>query len=214
MIKDELKNIIQGKSSVSNGELIQTISLYLRGSKKTSSLVETEQYSKKQETEELIRFINSNKLWVCDIDFEKFISEGAEQKVYVKDVENVLKLNDSIYYEFWDDYFNNLLLNNYFFSETAYKLKGFYKSPENILFALVEQKYIKANEPTNLQNVKDFLQNNGFNCIKNNDYYNTELGIILEDLHDENVLTSNGLLYFIDTVFYIKNEVLFDKKII
>ena len=72
MIKDELKDIIQGKSCVSNGELIQTISLYLRGSKETSTLVEAEQYSKKQETEELIRFINSNKLWVCDIDFEKF----------------------------------------------------------------------------------------------------------------------------------------------
>jgi hypothetical protein len=35
------------------------------------------------------------------------------------------------------------------------------------------------------------------------DYYNEELGLILEDLHDENVLTQNGMLYFIDTVFYI-----------
>jgi len=29
------------------------------------------------------------------------------------------------------------------------------------------------------------------------------LGLIIEDLHDENVLTQNGVLYFIDTVFYI-----------
>ncbi len=29
-------------------------------------------------------------------------------------------------------------------------------------------------------------------------------GLIIEDLHDENVLTSNGILYFIDTVFYLK----------
>lgn len=42
---------------------------------------------------------------------------------------------------------------------------------------------------------------------KNHDYYHPELGIILEDLHDENVLTQNGILYFIDTVFYIKPEV-------
>ena len=47
------------------------------------------------------------------------------------------------------------------------------------------------------------MGNNGFSCTKNNDYYNSELGIILEDLHDENVLTQNGMLYFIDTVFYI-----------
>jgi len=35
---------------------------------------------------------------------------------------------------------------------------------------------------------------NGFINTKNNDYYNPELGIILEDLHDENVLTYNGML--------------------
>ena len=27
--------------------------------------------------------------------------------------------------------------------------------------------------------------------------------VIVEDLHDENVLTQDGMLYFIDTVFYI-----------
>ncbi len=77
------------------------------------------------------------------------------------------------------------------------------------MYALIEQKFIKANEPTNLQNVVDFLENNGFICSKNNDYYNPQLGIILEDLHDENVLTSNGLLYFIDTVFYINENVFY-----
>ena len=71
---------------------------------------------------------------------------------------------------------------------------------------MVEQKYIKADEPTDLQDVKNFLVNNGFDCSKNNDYYHPELGIILEDLHDENVLTAKGILYFIDTVFYIKPE--------
>jgi hypothetical protein len=35
-----------------------------------------------------------------------------------------------------------------------------------------------------------------------NDYYNPELGIILEDLHDENVLFRNGIYHSIDTVFY------------
>lgn len=47
---------------------------------------------------------------------------------------------------------------------------------------------------------------NGFLNTKNNDYYNPDLGIILEDLHDENVLTENGILQFIDTVFYIKEN--------
>jgi hypothetical protein len=43
-IKDELKTILQGKSQVSHGELIQTISLYLRRSKETSALVEAKHY--------------------------------------------------------------------------------------------------------------------------------------------------------------------------
>jgi len=48
------------------------------------------------------------------------------------------------------------------------------------------------------------MELNGFQKIRNNDYFNPKLSIILEDLHDENVLTNNGILYFIDTVFYLK----------
>jgi hypothetical protein len=35
---------------------------------------------------------------------------------------------------------------------------------------------------------------NGFENTRNNDYYSPALGIILEDLHDENVLMENGIL--------------------
>jgi hypothetical protein len=158
---------------------------------------------KEQETKSLIDFINKNQLWNCNLNFKDFLSSGAEQRVFLNN-QKVLKLNDSIYYESWLDYLENLLLNNYFFPETAYELLGFYKSEEDNLYALVEQNYIKANSPTDLGIVKLFLKNNGFTNTKNNDYYNPELGIILEDLHDENVLTSDNVLYFIDTVFYIK----------
>ncbi len=48
---------------------------------------------------------------------------------------------------------------------------------------------------------------NGFENTRNHDYYCKDLGIIIEDLHDENVLTNDDLLYFIDTVFYIKPSV-------
>ena len=67
---------------------------------------------------------------------------------------------------------------------------------------MVRQKFVKSDEATNLDRVKEFLTNNGFKNIRNNDYYNEDLGIILEDLHDENVLTQNVILFFIDTVFY------------
>jgi hypothetical protein len=81
-------------------------------------------------------------------------------------------------------------------------LNGFYAEAEN-LFAVVNQPYVKANEKTDLQKVKEFMLANGFSNNRNNDYINRELGIIIEDLHDENVLTENGVLRFIDTVFYM-----------
>lgn len=167
----------------------------------TSTIIEDEKHIKKQETKKLESYVSDNNLWI-DIDLTQYVSEGAEQKVYLKDTENVLKLNDSIYYNSWKDYLDNLLLHNYFFPDTAYDLIGFTKNDE-ILYAVVQQSYVSITAKTDLKQVKEFLTLNGFENNRNNDYINREIGIILEDLHDENVLTRNEVLYFIDTVFYL-----------
>lgn len=65
------------------------------------------------------------------------------------------------------------------------------------------QEFIVTSEPTDLTAVKEFLKYNNFHNNRNNDYINNELGLIFEDLHDENVLSANGVLFFIDTVFYL-----------
>ncbi|OVE59288.1 hypothetical protein B0E34_06090 [Chryseobacterium mucoviscidosis] len=205
-MKYELQYILSGKSEVKYGNTIQTIAGYLRRSQETGRLASKEKYFKRKETLELIDWINFNNFWYNTIDFNLFVSEGAEQKVYLKDDSFVLKLNDSIYYESWLDYFHNLLLNNYFFPDTAYELIGFYLNSDS-LYAVVKQRFVKLDQLTDLREVKSFLGNNGFENIRNNDYYNSSLGIILEDLHDENVITQKGVLYFIDTVFYIKPEI-------
>jgi putative ubiquitin-RnfH superfamily antitoxin RatB of RatAB toxin-antitoxin module len=210
-IKNELQNILSGKSEVSHGESIQAITSYLRESFGTSEKTKENESSKSEETKKLIEYINAHHLWSCDINFSLFISAGAEQRVFIKNTRQVLKLNDAIYYVSWVDYFNNLLLNNYFFPDTAYNLVGFYKSDSDILYALVEQNYIESTQATDLNQVREFLLANGFNNTRNNDYLHTELGIILEDLHDENVLTAHEILYFIDTVFYIKPDVFWRK---
>jgi hypothetical protein len=54
-----------------------------------------------------------------------------------------------------------------------------------------------------LNRVNEFLIANGFINKKNNDFYHLELGLVLEDLHDENVLTKDGFLFFVDTVIYL-----------
>ncbi len=204
-MKHELQNIISGASQVRHGDAIQKVTRYLRGSKGTSSKTTESKQIKSQEAAFIKRFCDLNHFWFNQIDIASFVSSGAEQKVYLHDEFQVFKLNDSIYYETWEDYFNNLLLNNYFFPDTAYQLIGFYES-ESILYAVVEQPFIKFDQVTSLENVKSFLEENGFLNKKNNDYYHPKLGIILEDLHDENVLTFEGNLYFIDTVFYLTEE--------
>jgi len=201
-MKDELQNILSGKSAVRYGTVILSITHYLRTCAETSKISKQEKHFKTEETKSLEKFIAEKNLLIANIDFSKYISQGAEQKVYLKDSSHVLKLNDAIYYVSWDDYFHNLLLHNYFFPDTAYELLGFTKH-EQILYAVVKQNFVKSTEVTDLQKVKFFMESNGFRNTRNNDYFNPELEIILEDLHDENVLTQNGLLFFIDTVFYL-----------
>lgn len=200
-LKNELHNVLSGKSQIRFGTTIQAVASYLNNGAQASATIENQKHYKKQEAKRLESYITANNLWI-NIDLSQYISEGAEQKVYLKDTESVLKINDSIYYNSWKDYLYNLLLHNYFFPDTAYDLIGFTKD-NDILYAVVQQSYVSITANTDLEQVKEFLTINGFKNNRNNDYYNSDLGIILEDLHDENVLTRNEVLYFIDTVFYL-----------
>jgi hypothetical protein len=204
-LKNHLYAVISGKSEVRHGKIIQTIANHIRESQRTSTTSKGSKLYKEQEKQKLESYISKNRLWVNHIDFNQYVSEGAEQKVYLNDQKSVIKLNDSIYYNSWEDYFHNLLLHNTFFEDTAYQLMGFHAENDN-LFAVVEQPFVEVTSTTNLEHIKEFLLKNGFSNTRNNDYYNQELGLILEDLHDENVLTKDGLLYFIDTVFYLTDE--------
>ena len=204
-LKNELHNVISGKSQVRFGATIQAVASYLSDGTQASPKIEDTKQLREQETKRLENFISEKNLWINDIDFSQYISEGAEQRVFLKDANHVLKLNDAIYYSFWKDYFNNLLFHNFFFPDTAYQLIGFTKE-NTILYAVVQQSYVAITQNTDLEQVKAFLGSNGFINTRNNDYFNPYLGIILEDLHDENVLTRNKILYFIDTVFYITKE--------
>jgi hypothetical protein len=201
-LKINLHDVISGKSKVRFGTTIQAIANYLSEGTIPSTKIENSKLYKQQETKRLELLISKNNLWVSNIDFSQYVSEGAEQKVFLKNSQQVIKLNDGIYYDCWRDYLYNLLLHNFFFEDTSYELIGFTKENE-VLFAVVQQAFVSITENTKIENVKSFLIENGFQNTRNNDYFNPNLGIILEDLHDENVLTKNEVLYFIDTVFYL-----------
>jgi hypothetical protein len=155
-MKDDLRNVISRKSEVRNGAIIQTISSYLKRSSRASAMVKDQKHFKKQETEVLKDFITRNNLWIASIDISNYVSEGAEQKVYLNDNQNVIKLNDGIFYNAWEDYLNNILLHNFFFPDTAYNLIGFIFDNET-LFTVVKQPFVKATAKTDLQEVKNFF---------------------------------------------------------
>lgn len=202
LLKNEIRTIISRTGEVRYGAAIQAAARHLDHGSTTSPKSQVSKQVREQETKELERFISEKNLWIVDIDFSKYVSEGAEQRVFLKDSNSVIKLNDAIYYSSWKDYFHNLLLHNFFFPDTAYELLGFTKENDS-LFAVVQQDFVSITETTDLNRIKAFLSSNGFSNTRNNDYFNPDLGIILEDLHDENVLSRNGVLYFIDTVFYL-----------
>ena len=206
-MKHELQDLIQGKGLDRKTNLIRKITAHLRTGEKAGATNEGGKYTKQQEEESLIDFINKNNLWYPGIISEhNKIGEGAEQKVYYNPERGiVVKINDSIFFEYWLDYFNNLLVHNFFFPDTAYKLIAF-KTITGILYAVVEQPHIIRTEDIDLENVKEFLKHNGFEHTRRNDYYNNDLGIILEDLHDENVISSHQIPFFVDTVFYLTDK--------
>ncbi len=201
-LKYELQNIISGVSKNPARNLIEAAAYHLRKSKGAGGNPKEVEFSKDQEAAQLTDWIHQSNLWLSQIDESRFVARGAEQRVYLdSDVRYVIKLNDSIFYAYWLDYFHNLLIHNFLFPQTAYELIGFHVE-NNILYAAVKQPFIEITEPTNPKLIQEFLYTNGFHRKKNDDYHNSSLGIILEDVHDENVLTNKGTLFFIDTVFY------------
>jgi Serine/Threonine/Tyrosine Kinase found in polyvalent proteins len=206
LLKDELQSIISGTGEATKGTAIQTIANYVRKSKTASTNSEKKEFIKEQEAAAILDYAQSHNFFFTGLNKERYLAEGAEQKVYLdEDGRYVTKLNDSIFYATWEDYFHSLLLHNYFFPTTNYELIGFYYEAEK-LYAAVKQPYINVTEPTRDDAIKELMALNGFTNKKNSDYFSKELGIILEDLHDENVLTSNGVLFFIDTVFYLTDD--------
>ena len=104
-----------------------------------SSGTQKQQYFKSKETEAILAFAeDGNVFYNKEIAGRNFISEGAEQRAYHLNEFQVIKTNAAIFYDYWLDYFNSLLLHNYFFPATAYTFVGF-KLIDHVLHAAVKQ---------------------------------------------------------------------------
>jgi hypothetical protein len=206
-----IEDIIKGNVIEGEKDYLTTIRNYLLTCFGTNNEIETkynyQSTNKEKQKLVLIDYLDNNNLWIDDELIENnYLVEGGEAKIYFgKDARSVIKLNDAIYYSTWLDYFNSVLLHNCFFPNTFYELVGF-KLIKDELYAVLKQPFIISTEIVDLQNIKIFLEYNGFLNTKRTDYFNQEYGLILEDIHDENVIVNNDVLFFIDTVFYIHSS--------
>ena len=87
-IKTQIYDVLSGKIEVRNGKVIQAIANHPRESQRTSAAHKGTKLYKEQERQELEAYISRNQLWINYIDFDKYVSEGAEQKVYLKKPKN------------------------------------------------------------------------------------------------------------------------------
>jgi len=201
--KEDVNQIIKGTRSETGGAAIQAASSYLRGSERAISSDRSS--VKRQDEEKLREYISKNNLWIPFPNPADRFGGGGEAQVYLYG-DHVIKLNYARVYDSWEDYFNSLLLHNLFFPRTHYELIGFTEDDKNVLYAAVKQLYIltKPSDKINLSDVRKFMLDLGFTYSGGNHYYHKELDIELKDLHDRNVLTKDDVLYFIDTIFYLK----------
>lgn len=92
-MNNEIQFIISGKSNIKHAAIVEAVVNYLTGSQKSGTLVKTDKHFKREETERLKTYIKDLNLWVSDINLDNYVSEGAEQKVYLKNGKSVIKLN-------------------------------------------------------------------------------------------------------------------------
>ena len=206
-----LKHIFEGSLLEGQADNLATARNYLCTRYRTNTSVtknfEEQSSLKKKQVENLVAFASERNWWVNEkLNRLQFLTEGGEAKIYLAPSNStVVKLNDAIYYNTWLDFLNSVIIHNLLFSDTAYTLLGFIKQNEN-LFAVLEQPFIIMDTATDLNSVRDFLAYNGFINFRRTDYYHTQMQLILEDIHDENVIVSNNKLFFIDTVFYLETN--------
>jgi hypothetical protein len=206
-IRQKLQNIVRGACLKGTEDRCSTVrNILIEGFGANTTVkgeFESRSIVKEKQVEFLKTYASNSGLWLQSFPVgSEYLTRGGESRIYLAaDKLSVIKINDAIYYATWTEYFNSLILHNLLFPNTAYSLLGFIES-DGILNAALHQPFIEGGQ-AGLSDIKELLSFNGFKNTRRQDYYNKEFGLVLEDMHDENVISKEGLLFFIDTVFYI-----------
>lgn len=114
--------------------------------------------------------------------------EGGEHQLYQHEG-YFFKRNNLSYHTNWLQYFHRLVLHNWLFPETSVQFEGL-MLVEDELWPIITQKALLAVRVATRDEVEAEMKQRGFYRRKADNYYNSDLGVLVEDLHDENVLVS------------------------
>lgn len=160
-----------------------------------------------REYEALRSYANSQQLWLDGNEFTRLwvdqgeIEGGEHQVIYFHS--RVFKRNNLYYHSNWLEYFHRLVLHNWLFPETMIRFEGL-MMVEDELQPVISQKAFLAIRGASRREVEKEMQRRGFVRRFADNYYNPDMGISVEDLHDENVLVSPaGSLLIFDPVIYL-----------
>lgn len=132
---------------------------------------------------------------------------GAEHEVYFDPaVQRWFKRNNLIYHNTYLEYFHRLALHNFLFPEAPVCLEGFVTSDETLM-PVLSQPNVRVDHGATHAVTERAMQLLGFERQQDDNYYSRSLGVLVEDLHDENVVIGeDGELYVIDPALYLDDR--------
>ena len=127
---------------------------------------------------------------------------GQENDVHL-DGARVFKRNNLSFHLCYADFFDRLALHNLLFPGAPLRLEGFVPGPDALLWPVMSQPAVRAQRGATRPEVEAFMRQLDFVRVRHDDYRHPE-GILVEDLHDENVfIDSDGEVIVIDPVIYV-----------
>lgn len=127
---------------------------------------------------------------------------GQENDVCLVD-RRVLKRNNLSFHLSYADFFDRIVLHNLLFPGAPLRFEGLVEHGGELL-PVISQPPVRARRGATRGEVKTLMTRLGFARIKQDDYRHPE-GILVEDLHDENVfLDEDGQINVIDPVIFLE----------
>lgn len=126
---------------------------------------------------------------------------GQENDVYLS-ANRVFKRNNLSFHLSYADFFDRLALHNLLFPGAPLCFEGFIERRSG-LWPVMSQPAVRARRGATREDVETFMERLDFKRIRSDDYRHPE-GILVEDLHDENVfIDEEGEVVVIDPVIYL-----------